>query len=284
MRLQSMGPMLADARSGGYAIGAFEFWSYDSAMAVVCAAKRLRVPAILQIGPFERDYLDGHANAAKVARMAAAETDLPVSLHLDHSNDYDDVMAALEAGYPSVMIDASSLPYEENVALTRRVVREAARYGATVEAELGSLEGSEGGAESGGQTLTEPSQAADFVGRTGIGVLAIAIGTAHGFYTRPPNIDVPRLREIAKAVPIPLVLHGGSGTPDAKVAECVSCGISKVNICTEFIAAFGKAYSAAQSEAGFKYNVNSLFRRGMEAASMLAESKMRLFLNGKRPY
>ena len=174
------------------------------------------------------------------------------------------------------MIDASAKPFEENIALTRSVVEMAAKYGASTEAELGTLSGNEGLIE-GMDLQTNPEQAREFVKRTGVDCLAVAIGTAHGFYTETPKINIERLKEIAKIVDIPLVLHGGSGTPEDKVQEAVRNGIAKVNICTELIAAFGKRMSAAQTEDGFKYNVWALFREGMMAGEALVEKKMRLF-------
>ncbi len=275
--LVTMKEILTDARKRGYAVGAFEFWSYDSARAVVSAADRLGVPAILQIGHFERDYLDGYRNARRIAEMVAERYPLvPVALHLDHAESYEEIEKALEADFTSVMIDASSLPFEENVAITRKVVELAGKYGASTEAELGTLAGSEGAVE-GTDLQTDPCQAAEFAERTGIDSLAVAIGTAHGFYTKTPEINIGRLREIAGKVAIPLVLHGGSGTPEDKIREAVRNGIAKVNICTEFIAAFGRQISAEQQSPDFRYDVYRLFREGMLAGERLAESRMRLF-------
>ena len=276
--LKPMKDMLVTARKEKYAIGAFEYWSFESAQAVVRAAAKFQVPVILQVGPYEREYMGGHLNARKIAEMAAAESPYDVALHLDHSETYDDIAWALDCGYTSVMIDASALPFAENAAITKRVVETARRYGASVEAELGRLGGQEGGITGKDDDETDPKEAAAFVAETGVDALAIAIGTAHGFYTKPPRINIDRLKEIAAQVSIPLVLHGGSGTPSDKVAEAVQNGIAKVNICTEFIAAFGKQYAAAQAEEGFKYNVFSLFRAGRDQAQALVEEKIRLLL------
>lgn len=275
--LVTMKEILTDARKRGYAVGAFEFWSYDSARAVVSVADRLGLPAILQIGHFERDYLDGYRNARRIAEMAADRYPLvPVALHLDHAESYEEIEKALDADFTSVMIDASALPFEENVAITRKVVELAGRYGASTEAELGTLAGSEGTVE-GMDLQTDPCQAGEFAERTGIDSLAVAIGTAHGFYTKTPEINIGRLREIAGKVGIPLVLHGGSGTPEDKIREAVRNGIAKVNICTEFIAAFGRQISAVQQGSDFRYDVHRLFREGMLAGETLVEQKMRLF-------
>lgn len=275
--LVSMKEILIDARKKGYAVGAFEFWSYDSARAIVSAANKLGVPVILQIGHFEKDFLDGYGNARRIADMIAElYPNVPLVLHLDHAESYEEIKKALDEGFTSVMIDASALPFEENVALTKRVVELAGGYGASTEAELGTLAGSEGRTE-GADLQTDPCKAEEFAAGTGIDSLAVAIGTAHGFYTQKPRINIDRLREIAGKVDLPLVLHGGSGTPDDKIREAVCCGIAKVNICTEFIAAFGRQMSEVQRSTDFRYNVPQLFREGMLAGQALAESKMRLF-------
>jgi len=274
-----MREMLRDARAGKYAIGAFEFWSYDSAYAVAQAAKSLNVPAILQVGPFEKDFMDGYKNAVAMAKMAADHFDLPVAIHLDHAEEYEEVVEALEAGFTSVMIDASKYEYSKNVELTCKVVEKAKEYGASVEAEIGKLAGNEGNVSNEEDEQTNPEQAAQFVKDTGIDCLAVAIGTAHGFYTKPPVINIKRLEEIAALVDIPLVLHGGSGTPEDKVADACERGIAKVNICTEFIAAYGKGYNDQNTVEGYKYNVNTLFRAGRESGSALAKKKMELFLS-----
>ena len=138
-----------------------------------------------------------------------------------------------------------------------------------------------GNIDGGNGNETDPDEAADFVKKTGVDALAVAIGTAHGFYKDTPKINIPRLQEIAELVEIPLVLHGGSGTPQDKVAESLKHGIAKVNICTEFIAAFGQGYAKAQDVPGFSYNVFSLFKAGKESARELVEEKMRLFLSQK---
>ncbi len=276
-----MREMLKEARAHKYAVGAFEFWSYDSAYAVAQAAKSLDVPAILQVGPFEKDFMDGYKNAVAMAKMAADHFDLPVAIHLDHAEEYEEVVEALEAGFTSVMIDASKYEFDKNVELTCKVVEKAKEYGASVEAEIGKLAGNEGNIQNDEDDQTDPKMAADFVRATGVDCLAVAIGTAHGFYTRPPKINIDRLKEIAAVVDIPLVLHGGSGTPEDKVAEACANGIAKVNICTEFIAAYGKGYNDQNTVEGYKYNVNTLFRAGRESGSALAKQKMELFLSNK---
>lgn len=277
MALATMKDMLKEARKKGYAVGAFEFWSYDSARVIVKAAEQRNMPVILQVGHFERDYMDGYRNAYRIANMAADLVHVPVALHLDHAEEYGEVLTALEAGFTSVMIDASAKPFEENVYLTKEVVKTASCYGASVEAELGQLLGNEGNVSSDASALTDPDSAAEFVEKTGIDALAVAIGTAHGFYKSEPHIDIERLEKIAAKVDIPLVLHGGSGTPREAVSQAIKRGISKVNICTEFIEAFGKGYVKAQEDKNFTYNVETLFLNASVRAQKLVLDKLDLF-------
>jgi len=279
MALVKMKEILDVARKEKYAVGAFTFWSLDSAQAVVESAAELGIPAILQAGFIECEFAGGIKNLYRIAKMVAEEFPVPVALHLDHAEDYDFVLSALDAGFTSVMIDASALCYAENAALTKKVVDAARPYGATVEAELGRLAGSEGhisvSEEEAAQT--DPDEACRFVAETGIDALAIAIGTAHGFYNFTPKINIQRLKDIAAKVEVPLVLHGGSGTPEDKVAEAIQHGIAKVNICTEFVAAFGKQYIETQGQPGYKYSIPSLFGPSKESGKAVAKAKMMLF-------
>jgi len=278
MALVTMNKILIPARRNGYAIGAFEFWSLDSAQAVIEAAEELMMPVILQAGPLEIQYV-GIKNLYMIARVVTGNTSIPVALHLDHSNTYELACQAIDAGFTSVMIDASHLSFEENVNITKKVVEAAKPGGVTVEAELGRLAGCEAGLDVSEEEAfqTDPDEAVRFVEETGIDALAVAIGTAHGFYKSTPRINIERLKKIAEKVDIPLVLHGGSGTPEEKVREAIKNGISKVNICTEFIAAFGKQYIDTQSQPGFKYSVPSLFAPSKKAGKELAASKIKLF-------
>jgi len=274
-----MKEILDKARADKYAVGAFEFWSLDSAQAVVEAAEELGCPAILQAGFIECEFAKGIKNLSEIARIVANASSVPVALHLDHAEDYDFILSALDAGFTSVMIDASAMSFEDNVDLTKKVVEAARPCGVTVEAELGKLAGNEGNISVSEEDAaqTDPDEAKKFVELTGIDALAVAIGTAHGFYTFTPKLNISRLKMIAEKVNIPLVLHGGSGTPDDMVVEAVGNGIAKVNVCTEFVAAFGKQYIDTQNQQGFKYSIPGLFGPSKEAGKALVKSKMKLF-------
>lgn len=276
MGLVNMNNMLASARAKGYAIGAFEYWSLDSALAVTLTAKEQDTPVILQVGHLERDYMYGYPNAYKLATIAAEQANIDVALHLDHAEDYLEVQKALDAGFTSVMIDGSMLPLAENIELTTKVVRLAENYGASVEAELGRLGGIEGNIN-GKEALTCPEEATTFAKETGIDALAIAIGSAHGLYKSTPKIDIDRLMQIADLVSIPLVLHGGSGIPSSQIISAIKSGIAKINICTEFVTAYGKKFASLQLEPNFTYNVASLFARAHMSAKELVRQKIALF-------
>lgn len=279
MSLVTMKEILVPARKGKYAIGAFEFWSLDSAQAVVEASQSLGMPVILQAGPLECEYAGSVKNLSNIAKMVADDASVPVALHLDHAENYEFVCEAIDAGFTSVMIDGSMLSFRENIAITKKVVAAAKPFGITVEGEIGRLAGNEGNINASEEEAaqTDPDEAQIFVEETGIDALAVAIGTAHGFYKFTPKINIERLKMIAEKVSLPIVLHGGSGTPDMKVQEAIECGIAKVNICTEFVAAFGKAYIATQNAEVFKYSVTNLFTPSKFAGRELAYSKIKLF-------
>jgi fructose-bisphosphate aldolase, class II len=279
MPLVNMNDILIPARKGGYATGAFEFWSLDSAQAVVWAAETLKMPVILQAGPFECEYAGGPDKLAAIARLAAGQSTVPVALHLDHGDTIELVRQCISAGFTSVMIDVSHSEYAVNVEITCRVVQMAKEAGVSVESELGTLPGAEARLDIRDEEAlqTDPDEAMRFVKETGIDALAVAIGTVHGFYKFTPRINIPRLKAIAEKVSIPLVLHGGSGTPEGKVLESIRHGIAKINICTEFLQAMGKGYTSVQAADGFKYSVPALFAPARQAGMELVMSKIKLF-------
>ena len=267
---------IADAR--GIALGAFEFWSFEVARAIVSAAEELDVPVILQCGKGEIARMGGEEATVQTAYFASRHSSVPVALHLDHATAYEDCNAAILAGFSSVMIDASAQPYESNLSLTRRVCMRAHSVGVSCEGELGRLAGEEGdiivqGPEA---AQTDPDEALDYVARTGIDALAVSIGTAHGAYTFEPVLNIARLDAIKSKVHIPIVLHGGSGTPAAQVQESIRHGIRKINICTDVQTAMGRAYVEAQGRPGFKYS-QELWGEGEAAARKVALEKMRMF-------
>ena len=224
MPLVTSEKMLSDAQKGGYAVGAFNVENMEMAKAVIAAAEEMRSPVMLQTTPSTVKYGSLETFAA-IVKAEASKTDIPVCLHLDHGNSFELAVQAMKAGYTSVMIDGSHETFEENVALTKKVVEVANAYGVPVEAEHN----------------TDPEEAKEFVERTGVSSLAIAIGTAHGFYAGTPVLDKERVSDCKKVVSVPLVLHGASGLSEEDVVECVQRGMCKVNFATELRVAYTDA-------------------------------------------
>ncbi|MBS4538111.1 tagatose bisphosphate family class II aldolase [Clostridium sp. D2Q-11] len=231
--------LLINAQKRGYAVPAFNIHNLETVQVVVEAANEMKSPVILAATPGTIKFA-GEEYLINIMKAAAKISEVPIAFHLDHHEDVEDIKRAILLGAKSVMIDASSLPYEENISKVRDVVEFAKRYDVTVEAELGKLVGQEDDliVEEGDSQLTDPELAKDFVERTGIDSLAVAIGTAHGLYKSEPKIDFERLEKIEKRVNVPLVLHGASDVPDETVKKCIELGICKVNIATELKIAF----------------------------------------------
>ena len=267
---------LIDARKNGYAIGAFNIENMEMVQAIARAAFELRAPLMMQTTPSTVKY-GGLSYCAANVKTAAELNDIPITLHLDHCEDYDAACEAMRCGYNSVMIDGSKLPFEDNIALTRKTVEFASALGIPVEAELGTLAGKEDGLVSETSGFTDPDEAVEFVERTGISSLAVSIGTAHGLYKGEPKINIPLLEEIAKRVSIPLVLHGGSGLPDDIIKECIRHGISKVNYATELRIAFSdgvREVIAADSEV---FDPKKYMAVGRERVAELVRGRIELF-------
>ena len=240
--------MIYAARKGGYAVPAFNAENLEMVQAIVAAAEKMKSPVMIQTTPSTVKYLTLRQAVAMVKAEAEAAS-VPVALHLDHCESYEDVMAAVEAGYTSVMIDGSKLPYEENIAVTKKVVEDAHKAGVTVEAELGTVGGKEDG-HSAEIAYTDPAEALDFFSKTGVDIFAVAIGTAHGFYKGEPKLNFELLEKLAEKIEAPLVLHGGSGVPDEMIKRTISLGINKVNYATELRAAMTKAVREALTDEG----------------------------------
>lgn len=219
------------------AVLATNFYNFETLTAVMKAAQAVDAPVMLQLTRSSIEYM-GINVAVKMARQAIADYGLQGYIHLDHGGSVELVQRCLDAGFDSVMIDASEKPFEENVETTRRVVEMAAKYGVPVEAELGYV--AKLGQEQGGG-FTTPEDARRFVDATGVDSLAVAIGSAHGFYKQPPHLDIPRLAAIHAATPVCLVLHGSSGIPHPMVQEAIANGIVKVNLATEIKDTFMRA-------------------------------------------
>ena len=212
------------------AILAVNFYNFETLSGILKAAAKLQQPIILQVSESTIRYL-GLKIAVSLARTALADYGVTGWLHLDHGSSPEIARLCLESGFDSVMIDASEMPFDENVRITKLVVEMASRYDANVEAELGYV--AKLGQSQGSNQYTQPEEAHRFVELTGVNALAVAIGSAHGFYRSAPELQIGLLQQIRHATPVALVLHGSSGIPDEMLKAAISAGISKVNLATE---------------------------------------------------
>ena len=229
--------MLLKAQEGNYAVGAFNVENMEMVMAVIEAAEELNAPVIMQTTPSTVKYAGLDYYLANVA-TAAKDAKVPVAMHLDHGSSFSLAMQALREGYTSIMIDGSHSVFEENIAITKSVVDSCHPSNIPVEAELGKVGGKEDDLDGGDGGYTDPKEALEFVQKTGVDSLAVAIGTAHGVYKGEPKLDLDRLVEIRKIVDVPLVLHGASGLSEEAVKESIKRGICKVNFATELRIAY----------------------------------------------
>lgn len=278
MKFAPMKEILRLAEERGVAYGAFVTVSYETALAAIEAGSEMDIPVIFITGTDCCDLMGGFEGTVETVKRAAQNSKVLVALHLDHCRTYEECVAAIQAGYSSVMIDGSSLPFEENIALTKKVVDYAHGVGVTVEGELGKLVGEEGdlivrGPEA---AQTDPMEAKEFVERTGVDCLAVSIGTQHGQYTAAPKLNIERLKAINAVVDVPLVLHGGSGTPTAQVQEAIHNGIRKINVATDVLTAVADSFEEMKKQPGFKYNT-AMFIHSKDAAKELVKKKMKEF-------
>ena len=275
-----MNEVLLPAKKNHYAVGLFNAVNLELARGIIAAAEATQSPVIMgtaevlfPYGPLEEVsyYLIPMAKKANV----------PVVIHLDHGLNYDTCVKALELGFSSIMYDCSTDPYEENVRKVKEMADIAHSYGATIEGELGHVGDNEGSAEGDSHLedpskyFTDPALAKDFVDKTGVDALAIAVGNAHGAYKLPPKLDFERIRTIANTVDVPLVLHGGSGLTDSDFKKAIQEGISKVNIFTDINIAAVKAEFKQFSD--MNKGIIDLIPAAVEAIKQETEKKMRLF-------
>ena len=272
MALVTMKEMLLAARREHRAVGAFNVGNYETARAVLLAAERENQPVIIQVYNRLFDSEKAFDLAGALLRLAHRGRQ-PVALHLDHGATIQQVKDALAWGYTSVMYDGSRLPFEENVRNTAFCARYAKSFGASVEGEIGHV------AQGDETALTEVGEAVDFARQTGVDALAVSIGTAHGYYKQEPKLDIDRCRAIADAMPeVPLVLHGGSGTPLADVRKVIQCGIAKVNIATEYMDTYLKSSRAELEKLNGKFvPVDKYFDPIVEACAEHAARLIRFF-------
>lgn len=237
--LMNMKDLLSVANEHHFAVPAFNISSYAMFNGIMAVCEEKRAPVIIAIHPDELSHIGTDVVAA--IREKALKSSVPVCIHLDHGASFEQVVLAIQSGFTSVMIDGSSKPFEENVAICRKVCETAHAVGVSVEGELGTI-GTTDSAEAFTQVIvyTNPDDAVKFVAETGVDTLAVAIGTCHGLYPAgmKPELKLDILKEIKEKVSIPLVLHGGSNNPDKEIGESVTLGINKINISSDIKAAY----------------------------------------------
>ncbi len=278
MPLVTVSELLKKAEQERYAVGAFNCNNMEIVQAIVAAAGEEDAPVIIQASQGAIKYA-GLEYIVGLVKVAAAGTDIPVALHLDHGTGFEQVMRCIRQGFTSVMIDGSKLPLEENIALTNRVLDVARAVGVSVEAELGKIGGTEDDISVSDREamLTDPEEAKIFVEKTGVDALAIAIGTAHGQYKGEPKLDFERLRKVRELVDVPIVLHGSSGVPDEAVRKAIELGVRKVNIDTNLREAFVNRAREVLKEKPEEIDPRKILGPAREAMKKVIQEKIRLF-------
>ena len=256
MAFEKVSTILKDADARKTAVLAYDCFNYESIAWLVEAGEELGIPVIIMLYPTMMETIPASVFAAITKKMAKT-VKIPVGLHLDHCDSYETILGAIRDGFTSVMIDGSKLEYSENVRVTCEIVKAAHALGVDVEAELGKVGiAANTGDFKNEDMYTTAEQAADFVAKTKVDSLAIAIGSAHGWYVETPKLSMPRLKEINKAIDTPLVLHGGTGIPEDQLRESFKLGINKLNVGTEYFALF---YSTTKDYQQVKDKKDSLF-------------------------
>jgi fructose-bisphosphate aldolase, class II len=277
MPLVKMKEIITHAEENGYGVGAFSVANLEMIMGAVSAAEELRSPLILQIAEVRLKHSPLHIiGPAMVA--AAKNASVPVAVHFDHGLTEGKIREALEIGFSSIMYDGSHYPLEKNITETKKMAAIAREYGATVEAEIGQVGGSEDGSVDLEVLITSTEQAVKFADETKIDALAIAIGNAHGVYKGEPNLRIDRLEEINSLVEIPLVLHGGSGISEADFRTCISHGIRKINVAT---ATFNRVVNNVNTQAPFA-DYFSYHESVIAAAAENVKTHMEMFQSVRR--
>lgn len=269
------------ARKNKYAIGAFNTSSFEITRAIINTAERLKSPVIIETSEAEMKHLGADIVYAEVA-VLAKKSSIPVALHLDHGKGFESIRDAIRAGYTSIHIDGSLLSFEDNVVLTKSVAILAHNNNVLVEGEMGRIRGTsahhkEKKIKVSKEDLTDPGEAHNFVKKTKIDILAVAIGNIHGIYQFPPKLDFERLAQISSFTKKPISLHGGSGIPKNQIKKAMELGVAKINVNTELRIAFrdgilGEFDLYPEEVVPYKY-----LPAGAEAVSKVVEQKIRLF-------
>ncbi len=283
MALVSMKEMLITAKAEGYAVGQFNINNLEWTQAILQAAEEEKSPVILGVSEGAGKYMGGFFTVVKIVEglMESYKISVPVAIHLDHGSSFEKCKEAIDAGFTSVMIDASHHPYEENVAITKKVVDYAHARNVSVEAELGTVGGEEDGVI-GGIMYANPQECKALVEATGIDCLAPALGSVHGPYKGEPNLGFAEMEEIATLTDLPLVLHGGTGIPTKDIQRSVSLGTAKINVNTENQIAATKVIRELLDNDKKVYDPRKYLGPAREAIKATVIGKMREFGSSKQ--
>lgn len=278
MPLVSMNEFLPKAKANRFAVGQFNMNNLEFAQAIMQAAMELNSPFIYGVSEGALKYM-GMEYTVAIAEAAAKKSGLPIALHLDHGSSFEVAMECIRAGFSSVMFDGSHYPFEENIRLTKEVVKAAHAMGVSVEGELGTIGGVEDdiSVDEADASLAKPEEAIRFYEETGVDCLAIAVGTAHGMYAGEPNIRFDIIREVADAIPVPIVLHGGSGVPDEAIRKAIEAGVGKINVNTENQVACTNAIREVLAKDAKVYDPRKYLTPARAAMIEVVKSKMVLF-------
>lgn len=277
--LVNMVEMLNKAKEGKYAVGQFNTNNLEWTIAILKKAQELNSPVIIGVSQGAAKYMCGFNVVAGIVKelIVSLNITVPVALHLDHGDSVESCKAAIDAGFTSVMIDASHYPYEENVRITKEVVDYAKQYNVSVEAELGRVGGQEDNVVSQGVVYADVEECAKFVKDTGVDCLAPALGSVHGPYKGEPKLGFKEMLEIKEATSKPLVLHGGSGIPDYQIQEAISRGTCKINVNTECQQEWTKLVRETLNKNSSVYDPRKIIGPGMEGISKVVNDKIVLF-------
>ena len=279
MALVSMTEMLQKAKKEGYAVGQFNINNLEFTQAILEAAEEEKSPVILGVSEGAGKYMGGFKAVVPMVKglMESYGTTVPVAIHLDHGSSYDKCKEAIEAGFTSVMIDASSKPLEENIRITSEVVELAHQHGVSVEAELGVVGGQEDDVVADGVIYADPKECEELVNKTDIDCLAPALGSVHGPYKGEPNLGFKEMEEISKQSDLPLVLHGGTGIPMNDIQRSISLGTAKINVNTENQIAATDAVRSVLNNDQNVYDPRKYLGPAREAIKETVKGKMREF-------
>ena len=275
MSLVTSAQILNPARAKGYAVGAFNCINLEYAKAVIDTAQEMNSPVIVAVTTGAAKYSGWSGFPAAIRAMAEAAT-VPVCLHLDHGLSLEDIHKALKSGFSSVMIDASHLPFDDNIALTRSAAQAAHAAGVSLEGELGEIGGKEEEIESQG-VFTDPETVPAFVEATGLDVLAVAFGSVHQKEKQDAQLDLPRLEQIAAKTGLPLVLHGGSGVPYPTVQAAIARGIAKVNVGTELQKTYARTLRETLASQPTEWDVRKLLAASNKALGGVIQERLEVF-------